>query len=82
MADSFRDKLQGLRSLEPGMPVFWFNFLDRHSSNAPLSTIVGRTLDSGDTSPPLTLSTPPQHFVRRALSELLFLRAGGESRVA
>lgn len=40
MADSFRGKLQGLTSLVPGMPLFWFNLLDRHSSNKLLSTII------------------------------------------
>lgn len=45
------------------MAVFWFNFLNRHLGNKPLSTIVRATLDSGDTSPPLTLSTALQDFV-------------------
>lgn len=56
-ADSFRGKLQGLTSLVPGMPVFSFSVLDRHSSMALLATIVRHTLDSGDTSPPRAPST-------------------------
>lgn len=63
MADSFRGKLQGLTSRVPRMPVFRFNLLDRHLSNMLLKTIVGRALDSGDTSPRLTLSAPLQDFV-------------------
>lgn len=63
MADSFRGKLQGLTSLVPGMPVVWFNFLDRHLSNVLLNAVVGRTLDSGATSPPLMLWAPLQDFV-------------------
>lgn len=62
VADSFRGKLQGLTPLVPGMLVFWFSFLDRHSSNMLLNTIVGCTLDSRATSPPLTLSAPLQGF--------------------
>ncbi len=80
MADSFRGKLQGLASLVPGMPVFCFNFLDRHSRNMLLNTIVGRTLDSGDTSPPLTLSAPLQDFVHE-VPLAAFLVACGGSRV-
>lgn len=78
MADSFRGKLQGLTSLVPGMPVFWFNFLDRHLNNMLLNTIVGHTLDSGATSPPLTLSAPLQDFVHE-VPLVSFLVASGES---
>lgn len=43
-----------------------------------LNTIVGHTLDSGATSPPLTLSAPLQDFVREGLL-VSFLVASRES---
>lgn len=61
------------------MAVFWFNFLNRHSGNKPLSTIVRATLDSGDTSPPLTLSTALQDFVHGG-PPTAFHGRSGESR--
>lgn len=63
MLDSFRSKLQGLTSLVHRMAVFWFNYLDRHLINMLLNTTVGGTLDSGDTSSPLTLWSALQDFV-------------------